>query len=221
MRDPELWHRIRASLLSHPAVFGPVSVGTESPLAMRLHEDADWDLDFARGAVGEYARFIYLARVSPGRVTPSDLIDTVWHIHVTDSRAYVEEFCRKLFGEIVHHVPSAGPGDRPRHAAQYRATLALYREEFASDPPPDYWYRYTPEDDARDRRQARRAQLSGVATGIGMAAILHMAFGWTLFAIFLGIVINWMLQAVLAPRVPGPRLNRSSSGDGCGSGCGD
>ncbi len=219
MRDPELWQRIQDNLVAGPVALEVVETADVGPLATRLNEDEDWELGYARGAVREYGRFMYLSRVSTSRVTPSDVIDTVWHTHLADSRAYVEEFCRAVFGEIVHHVPSTGPTERARHEGQFEETLALYEEEFGSAPPPEYWFHYTPEQEVADRRQHRFAKLSGVVTGIGLTAILYMLFGWIGLAIFLGIAAAWILEAVLSPRVPGPRLKPTDS-DG-GSGCGD
>ena len=131
MRDPALWQKIRASLIpgqpTHAGLEGDPEAGA---LETRLTEAENWDPGYARGAVEEYGRFFYLSRVSPNRVTPSKIIDTVWHTHISDSRAYIEDFCRTLFGEIVHHEPSKGPMDASRHEVQFAATLALYRVEF-------------------------------------------------------------------------------------------
>jgi hypothetical protein len=219
MRDPDLWQRIENNLGVAPV---PVAVADDEqmePLASRLSEDENWEPGYARGAVREYARFIYLSRVSPGRVTPSDIVDKVWHTHLVDSRSYVEEFCQTLFGQIVHHQPSGGPSEAARHKMQYADTLALYKEEFGTEPPVDYWYHYAPEQADADRRQLRGAKWKGLVAGIGLGATLHWLFGWVAFALFLGFIFAWIVEGFLSPRVPGPRM-KSSDSDG-GGGCGD
>lgn len=220
MRDPTLWQDIRGSLLPQPLT----SVDTEADLPAgaldaRLTEDENWDPGYARQAVEEYGRFIYLSRVSPGKVTPSDIIDTVWHAHITDSRAYTEDFCQRLFGEIVHHEPATGPADIPRHEAQFAATLALYKAEFGTDPPAEIWFHYSPDRQARDRQKRVFARLCGVATGLATIVILYTLFGWVAGALFLGFIAGEIMNMALGPRPPGPRIKSSDSG--CGSGCGD
>lgn len=220
MRDPALWQKIRGSLLPRP--FTLVNDEADSPagvLDARLTEEESWDPDYARQAVEEYCRFIYLSRVGPGKVTPSDIIDTVWHMHITDSRAYIEDFCQRLFGEIVHHEPATGPADNPRHEAQFAATLALYKAEFGRDPPADIWFHYAPDQQVRDRRKTVFARLSGVATGLATIVILYTAFGWVAGALFLGFIAGEIVNMALGPSAPGPRIKSSDSG--CGSGCGD
>lgn len=103
----------------------------------RLARDHGWSVPFAQGAVGEYARFCFLAMVA-GPVTPSEEVDEVWHQHLTYSRDYWDVWCPRL-GQKLHHDPSrGGPSEQARFRQQYAATLAAY-EAYFGPPPEAYW----------------------------------------------------------------------------------
>src|SRR5262249_40589680 len=56
--------------------------------AARLARDKGWPAVFSRGAVAEYRRFCFLAVASPTPVTPSEVVDEVWHLHLLHSCEY-------------------------------------------------------------------------------------------------------------------------------------
>lgn len=222
MRDPALWDRIRLYPFAPvPEGQAPKSDPGKIALAARLEEAEGWDPAYVREAIEEYRRFVYLSRVSDRHVTPSEIVDRVWHEHITDSRSYVEDFCRTLFGEILHHEPATGPDDRPRFEAQYAATRTLYAAEFGREPPAEIWFYRPPDKVAADRRRGRLARAAGWVAGIGVAWTCHAAFGWLVGAIFVGCVAGTIVNGVLRPRIPGPRhASSNSDSSGC-SGCGD
>ena len=80
MRDPKLWERLRAHRFDDPS--------EETPFSARLAKAARWTDRKAAEVIEEYRRFIYLSQVTPGRVTPSEDVDRVWHLHLTCTRAY-------------------------------------------------------------------------------------------------------------------------------------
>ncbi len=139
MRDEALWRRIQAhGFPPEPrrGFFGRFAP-ERTAIEPRLEREEGWEASYAEEAVQEYLRFVYLARVSDRQATPSEVIDKVWHAHMTDSHDYIEKFCLPLFGAPLHHEPCTGPSEMPRYEEQYAATLALYREEFGREPPED------------------------------------------------------------------------------------
>ena len=104
-----------------------------------LCQKQQWDEPFALEAVEEYKRFIYLATYSS--VTPSVIIDEVWHLHIQWTSLYAE-FCKDLFSDdFCHHFPEFLPpidGVSSFHE-QYYETLKLYYWEFDCHPPRSIW----------------------------------------------------------------------------------
>ena len=217
MRDPQLWQRLKAYTL---AAEPKPSSGRQprDALQARLEDRLSWTADYAAEAIREYRRFLYLARVSDRQATPSEVIDEVWHEHMGDSRDYLA-MCKAVFGEILHHEPCSGSEEMPRYADQYAMTRALYSEEFGDVPPPDVWVHRTAEAQARDERRGRAAAVLGIASGIAAAAVAIILFDWRMGAVIAGFGVGAVVQAVLTPRVPGPKTKSNSSESGCG-GCG-
>lgn len=141
--DHERWQRLE----THD--FG--TAGCALTFARRLARDHGWDQDHADGAVREYKRFCFLAAVAGHPVTPSDVVDEVWHQHLTYSRDYWRHFCPDVLGTDLHHEPTRGGREQGRlHYDQYAETLASYQHWFG--PPPEaYW----PGALAQTRRPAR------------------------------------------------------------------
>jgi len=69
-----------------------------------------WTEQRANLAEVEYKRFLSLHlwnRSLPYPLVPTVLIDTLWHAHILDTRAYVDDTSR-LFGSYLHHFPYLG-----------------------------------------------------------------------------------------------------------------
>ena len=125
-----LWQRIAAH---------PFDSGDPLSFTRRLARDRGWSLPFAQGAVGEYARFCFLAITSPTPVTPSEEVDEVWHLHLAYTRDYWDRWCRTVLQAPLHHDPTrGGPAEQRRFRGQYAATLALYEQVFGP-PPALFW----------------------------------------------------------------------------------
>jgi hypothetical protein len=73
-------------------------------------------------------------------VTPSRIVDAVWHLHLTYSRDYWEDFCGNVLGRELHHEPGSGAdGEAEQYHRQYRRTCAAYADIFGREPPEAYW----------------------------------------------------------------------------------
>jgi hypothetical protein len=138
MRNADLWERLQR--------FSPDDPGAAFRFSHRLARENGWKRDFAQRAIEEYKKFLYLACVGDRAATPSDIVDQVWHLHLTYTRSYWDDLCGEVLKRPLHHGPTkGGASEAVRYREQYAATLALYRAEFGYAPPPAFW----PEADAR------------------------------------------------------------------------
>ena len=127
-----LWNRI--------ACFTPDDPQADFRFTDRLARENGWSKAFAAGAVEEYKKFVYLAAVSERHVTPSEIVDQVWHLHLTFTRSYWDDLCGAVLQKPLHHNPTlGGPAERARYRMQYAQTLALYQLEFGCAAPAAFW----------------------------------------------------------------------------------
>jgi hypothetical protein len=102
----------------------------------RLARDHGWSLEDARTAVDAYRRFCFLAIISPTPVTPSEIVDEVWHQHLIYSRDYWTIWCGKTLQAPLHHDPTpGGPEAQMIYRRQYAETLALHERVFGPPSP--------------------------------------------------------------------------------------
>ena len=67
-----------------------------------------WNLVRAAKAVLDYQRYMAVTKALGGvQLVPNGGIDEVWHMHILDTRAYMQD-CDALFGEYLHHYPYFG-----------------------------------------------------------------------------------------------------------------
>jgi len=78
---------------------------------MDKDEGVGWDEEFAAFAEIRYRRYLCLQILYPKQsIVPTKDIDTFWHQHILDTRAYAKD-CQKLFGQFLHHYPYFGMRD--------------------------------------------------------------------------------------------------------------
>ena len=109
------------------------------PFSAKLSWEYRWTGIFTYRAIQEYRKFVFLSQVANHRVSPSTIVDRVWHLHLLYTHSYWNEFCGKVLHKPLHHLPSLGSkqeGLQYRH--QYRQTLASYIDYFGT-PPADIW----------------------------------------------------------------------------------
>ena len=105
----------------------------------RLQKSEGWSPEFTEQAMREYLRFIYLATISAAGVSPSQVVDEVWHLHLTFTRSYWNDLCKDLLDKQIHHEPGSGlPGETFRDA--FAETIALYSAEFDEPAPTEIWH---------------------------------------------------------------------------------
>jgi hypothetical protein len=88
--------------------------------------------------VREYRRFLTLKALTGEDLTPSDIIDQVWHIHMEFPEAYAA-FCRKAAGRDITHKTGLPKKETRR---LYAHTRDLYRQVFGERPPFSVWPRW-------------------------------------------------------------------------------
>lgn len=67
-----------------------------------------WDSSRAQTAVLNYKRYMALTKALGGvQLVPNGDIDEIWHMHILDTRAYLND-CNELFGKFLHHFPYFG-----------------------------------------------------------------------------------------------------------------
>lgn len=97
-------------------------------------EGKGWTLEQALEAGKWYRRFLQLCVLYPTKaVVPNLYIDTFWHQHILDTRAYAKD-CQKIFGHFLHHYPYFGlNGDAQQRDDAFVETNCLYIGLFGED----------------------------------------------------------------------------------------
>lgn len=128
----ELYGRISAFHIDEP--------GTIFTYVGRLAKENGWSRSYAERVIDEYKKFAFLAVVAGHPVSPSEQVDQAWHLHLTYTRSYWDQFCPDVLGIRLHHEPSKGGSvERGTLVGWYTQTLASYRRFFTEEPPADIW----------------------------------------------------------------------------------
>jgi uncharacterized protein (TIGR04222 family) len=125
----ELWQKIQDFDFDGP--------GGDYTFTIRLAKENNWTHHFTQQALLEYRKFMYLAATSNVMVSPSEIVDIVWHQHLIFSQSYTE-FCTRL-GKNIPHIPSTH--SRQEHEKFHKAresTTAHYNAVFGKQPS-DIW----------------------------------------------------------------------------------
>jgi hypothetical protein len=127
-----LWQKIATFKLDDPQAARPFS--------KKLAEEQKWTEDFTQRVIAEYKKFAFLCVTLPNGASPSSTVDEAWHLHLTYTDSYWNQFCPKILGTQLHHHPSkGGSGEHDKHVDWYRQTLIGYVEIFGQLPPDDIW----------------------------------------------------------------------------------
>ena len=76
----------------------------------------------------------------PQQLSPSPLVDQVWHLHLQHPGLYVSS-CRKI-GEcidLIDHNPSTGEDDTYKKLNRLERTKIAYKLLFGSEAPKEFW----------------------------------------------------------------------------------
>jgi len=127
-----LWDEIAAK-------FGGPNPFTKA-FADKLSRKLNWRKKFALKAIWEYKKFVFMGVISDFSVTPSKVIDQVWHEHLLFSSGY-RKFCKEIIRYDFDHNPELVSVGSQTEAfqSQYFHTIELYKKEFGIEPPPEIW----------------------------------------------------------------------------------
>lgn len=98
-------------------------------------EGIGWTRDQVEDAEIEYKRYLHLTRHYPHptySIVPNKIMDTMWHYHILDTRAYHED-CERVFGKYLHHFPYfglRGEEDEKNLKLQFVKTKEYYLQSF-------------------------------------------------------------------------------------------
>lgn len=110
------------------------------PFSQRLARDNGWSLEYAQQVIEEYKKFAFLAVAAEHPVTPSDHVDQAWHLHLSYTRSYWDEFCPQVLQTPLHHGPTlGGQAENEKFDDWYRQTLDSYAAFFDQAPPSNIW----------------------------------------------------------------------------------
>lgn len=106
-------------------------------LKRKLVEEHGWTSEFSDEVELLYRQFLALnARYPDRKICPTGPIDTFWHAHIVDTRAYARD-CDLVFGELLHHFPYFGMRGRDDQAAldkAFRESVEMFIVHFGIDP---------------------------------------------------------------------------------------
>lgn len=106
----------------------------------KLIKETKWGPDFAKQAMAEYKKFLYLCLTMPQGASPSEVVDEVWHLHLTYTTSYWKKLCGEVLQRELHHYPNkGGTSENQRHRDWYADTLIAYVKEFQELPLADFW----------------------------------------------------------------------------------
>ena len=74
-------------------------------------EGENWNYEQCDSAEVEYKRYLHLCMKHGKGIVPDKIMDTVWHYHILDTRAYAQD-CENIFGTFLHHFPYFGMGGK-------------------------------------------------------------------------------------------------------------
>lgn len=128
----ELYERIQAFSLDQ--------LDAQLSFSKRLARDNNWSLSYAQRVIEEYKKFTFLAVVAGHPVTPSDQVDQVWHLHLSYTQSYWQDFCPNILQTPLHHDPTrGGSSEHLKFNDWYSRTLDSYQQFFGQMPPADIW----------------------------------------------------------------------------------
>ncbi|MBD2626472.1 glycine-rich domain-containing protein [Trichormus variabilis] len=107
--------------------------------SQRLARENNWTIEYTQRVIDEYKKFAVIAVFAGHPVTPSDQVDQVWHLHLTYTQSYWDDFCGILGIELDHGPTRGGNKEYNKFNNWYLNTVASYEQFFGETPPIDIW----------------------------------------------------------------------------------
>ena len=125
----ELWNKISEYNFDDPM--------SEYGFSTRLANENFWTKDFTEKAILEYKKFMYLAGTSDLMVSPSEIIDVIWHQHLIFTQSYTG-FC-DIIGKTIQHVPSTHNKEEAEKFRQAKERTIRFYKENVGEQPKEIW----------------------------------------------------------------------------------
>ena len=104
---------VRIQWLTEKGVDSQVAAIDLEMVKMKLADEEDgegWSKTESDETELEYKRWLTLTKMHGKGMVPTRAIDTMWHQHILDTRAYAKD-CDQVFGGFLHHYPYFGMRD--------------------------------------------------------------------------------------------------------------
>ena len=138
--NTEMEPSVSEALLRRIEAFSLDDPGAKFPLSARLAKENRWTPEFCFRAIREYKRFAALSVLAGHQVSPSHVVDQVWHLHLLYTESYWRDFCGQVLLKPLNHYPSRGGSDEStKFGDMYTRTLASYETIFGEEAPSDIW----------------------------------------------------------------------------------
>ena len=125
--------RMNKQLLNEVLAFSFDGEFSEYGFSTRLAKENSWTKNFTEQAILEYKKFMYLAATANAMVSPSEIVDIVWHQHLIFTQSY-KEFCA-LLGKTIQHIPSThNRAEFEKFNQAKERTRNLYEHSFGEQP---------------------------------------------------------------------------------------
>ncbi len=174
--NQELWKKVEAFDLEQASV--------EYGFSTRLAHENFWSKEFTQQAILEYKKFMYLAATADFMVSPSKIIDIVWHQHLIFTQSY-HDLC-ELVGKNIQHVPSTHQEEEYGKFKQAKErTNDFYKKHFGV-PPAAIW-KYQDMYDSLHLPKAGMKLRSGVLLAILAFIVLAVPFYFLLKPLYMTI----------------------------------
>jgi hypothetical protein len=129
--EADLYGKIKAFKLDHPNMLMPFSA--------KLAKEYGWSQVYTIRAIQEYKKFIFLAAFAEHIVSPSVIVDRVWHHHLLFTHSYWDDLCGKIIKKPLHHTLGfGGKEEAMKNYHLYEQTISTYQTYFGT-PPDDIW----------------------------------------------------------------------------------
>jgi len=93
----------------------------------------------------EYYKWLLILRKNNGaeNISPSFIIDKIWHIHILDTKDYAY-ICNKIAGYMLHHITRDNYNFSQEWRKRYKKTMKLYKKMFDHVPKERkiFWKKY-------------------------------------------------------------------------------
>ncbi|WP_395373856.1 adenosylmethionine decarboxylase [Marinicella sp. W31] len=103
-------------------------------LLNKTTEILNGDIQLAKSGIKEVIRFLWLCSNSNKTLSPSKIVDQIWHQFILFTQDY-GAFCELYLGRFIHHTPSA---DETHSMGSYELTIRKYLAEFGE--PDDFFW---------------------------------------------------------------------------------